>query len=143
MSPTRLCENLVRAGVIDPTKVVRTALQNAASIASLLLTTEAARVGDSREDAGANAWYGRNGRDVLTTTPTRRAAIDTSATVMVANGVTLRAAQTNGGWSTLRMVERYAHVDDAEFARAVRIARTHTEAPTKTVTAEETCSVAI
>ena len=34
-------ENLVLAGVIDPTKVVRSALQNAASIASLLLTTEA------------------------------------------------------------------------------------------------------
>ena len=34
-------ENLVKAGVIDPTKVVRTAIQNAASIASLLLTTEA------------------------------------------------------------------------------------------------------
>jgi chaperonin GroEL len=34
-------ENLVAAGVIDPTKVVRTALQNAASIASLMLTTEA------------------------------------------------------------------------------------------------------
>jgi chaperonin GroEL len=34
-------ENLVAAGVIDPTKVVRTALQNASSIASLLLTTEA------------------------------------------------------------------------------------------------------
>jgi len=34
-------ENLVQAGVIDPTKVVRTALQNASSIASLLLTTEA------------------------------------------------------------------------------------------------------
>jgi chaperonin GroEL len=34
-------ENLVHAGVIDPTKVVRSALQNAASIASLLLTTEA------------------------------------------------------------------------------------------------------
>ena len=34
-------ENLVKAGVIDPTKVVRTALQNAGSIASLLLTTEA------------------------------------------------------------------------------------------------------
>jgi chaperonin GroEL len=32
---------LVQAGVIDPTKVVRTALQNAASIAGLLLTTEA------------------------------------------------------------------------------------------------------
>nr|PZN89791.1 MAG: chaperonin GroEL [bacterium] len=34
-------EDLVEAGVIDPTKVTRTALQNAASIASLLLTTEA------------------------------------------------------------------------------------------------------
>jgi chaperonin GroEL len=34
-------ENLVNAGVIDPTKVVRYALQNAASIAGLLLTTEA------------------------------------------------------------------------------------------------------
>jgi chaperonin GroEL len=34
-------ENLVGAGVIDPTKVVRSALQNASSIASLLLTTEA------------------------------------------------------------------------------------------------------
>src|SRR6185295_837657 len=34
-------ENLVNAGVIDPTKVVRTALQNSSSIASLLLTTEA------------------------------------------------------------------------------------------------------
>jgi chaperonin GroEL len=34
-------ENLVTAGVIDPVKVVRSALQNAASIASLLLTTEA------------------------------------------------------------------------------------------------------
>src|SRR5436189_1880299 len=34
-------ENMVNAGVIDPVKVVRTALQNASSIASLLLTTEA------------------------------------------------------------------------------------------------------
>ena len=34
-------EDLVQVGVIDPTKVVRTALQNAGSIASLLLTTEA------------------------------------------------------------------------------------------------------
>ncbi len=34
-------EDLVKAGVIDPTKVARTALQNAASIASLMLTTEA------------------------------------------------------------------------------------------------------
>jgi len=34
-------EDLVKAGVIDPTKVVRTALQNAASVAALMLTTEA------------------------------------------------------------------------------------------------------
>ena len=38
---TATYENLVKAGVIDPTKVVRSALRNAASIASLLLTTEA------------------------------------------------------------------------------------------------------
>ena len=38
---TERYEDLVAAGVIDPTKVVRSALQNAASIASLLLTTEA------------------------------------------------------------------------------------------------------
>jgi chaperonin GroEL len=34
-------EDLLQAGIINPTKVVRTALQNAASVASLLLTTEA------------------------------------------------------------------------------------------------------
>ena len=34
-------ENLLAAGVIDPTKVVRFALQNAASVAGLMLTTEA------------------------------------------------------------------------------------------------------
>jgi chaperonin GroEL len=38
---TEKYENLLKAGVIDPTKVTRTALQNAASVASLLLTTEA------------------------------------------------------------------------------------------------------
>jgi chaperonin GroEL len=35
-------EDLAAAGIIDPTKVVRTALQNASSIAGLLLTTDAA-----------------------------------------------------------------------------------------------------
>ena len=34
-------EDLMKAGIMDPTKVVRTALQNAASVAALLLTTEA------------------------------------------------------------------------------------------------------
>jgi len=46
-------ENLVKAGVIDPTKVVRTALQNSGSIASLLLTTEAliAELPEDKKDA--------------------------------------------------------------------------------------------
>ncbi len=45
-------ENLVDAGVIDPTKVVRSALQNASSIASLLLTTEAlvSEIPEEKED---------------------------------------------------------------------------------------------
>jgi chaperonin GroEL len=46
---TEMCEDLVAAGVIDPTMVTRTALQNAASIAALLLTTEAL-VSEIKED---------------------------------------------------------------------------------------------
>ena len=44
----------MKAGVIDPTKVTRTALQNAASIAGLLLTTECVVV-ERREDKRAAA----------------------------------------------------------------------------------------
>ncbi|MGB0573862.1 MAG: chaperonin GroEL [Hyphomicrobiales bacterium] len=44
--------DLVKAGIIDPTKVVRTALQDAASVASLLITTEA-MIGDLPEDKPA------------------------------------------------------------------------------------------
>jgi chaperonin GroEL len=49
---TEVYENLVAAGVIDPTKVVRTALQDAASVAGLLITTEAA-ISDAPEDKSA------------------------------------------------------------------------------------------
>jgi chaperonin GroEL len=45
-------EDLMKAGIIDPTKVVRSALQNAASVASLLLTTEC-MVADKPEEKGA------------------------------------------------------------------------------------------
>jgi chaperonin GroEL len=47
-------EDLVKAGVIDPAKVVRNALQNAASIASLLLTTEAlvSEIPEEKKEAG-------------------------------------------------------------------------------------------
>jgi len=38
---TEVYEDLVKAGVIDPTKVVRSTIENAASIAALMLTTEA------------------------------------------------------------------------------------------------------
>jgi chaperonin GroEL len=53
-------EDLVEAGVIDPTKVTRTALQNAASIASLLLTTECVVV-EKKEDEKAPAMPGGGG----------------------------------------------------------------------------------
>jgi chaperonin GroEL len=53
-------ENLVAAGVIDPTKVTRTALQNAASIAGLLLTTEALVV-EKKEEKSAPAGGGGGG----------------------------------------------------------------------------------
>jgi chaperonin GroEL len=55
-------EDLVKAGVIDPAKVTRSALQNAASVAALLLTTEAT-VADKPEDdkAPAAAGAGRGG----------------------------------------------------------------------------------
>jgi len=53
-------EDLVKAGVLDPTKVVRTALQNAGSIAALMLTTEALVADITEEKKGAPAG-GRGG----------------------------------------------------------------------------------
>jgi chaperonin GroEL len=48
-------EDLMKAGIIDPTKVVRSALQNAASVASLLLTTECMVADKPDEGKGAGA----------------------------------------------------------------------------------------
>ena len=58
-------ENLVSAGVIDPTKVVRTALQNAASVAGLLITTEAtvAELPDDKPAMPAMPGGGMGGMD--------------------------------------------------------------------------------
>ena len=52
---TETYEDLVKAGVIDPAKVVRSALQNASSIASLLLTTEAlvSEIPEEKKDSPA------------------------------------------------------------------------------------------
>lgn len=57
---TDVFENLYEAGVIDPTKVTRIAIENAASIASLLLTTEAV-IADEPEEAGAGIPGGMHG----------------------------------------------------------------------------------
>jgi chaperonin GroEL (HSP60 family) len=60
-------EDLVKAGVIDPAKVVRNALQNAASIASLLLTTEAlvSEIPEDKKDAPAMPGSGGMGAHCL------------------------------------------------------------------------------
>ena len=50
--------NLVAKGIIDPTKVVRAALQNAASIAGLLITTEAMVAERPKKDSGAPSMPG-------------------------------------------------------------------------------------
>ena len=50
--------NLVSKGITDPTKVVRAALQNAASIAGLLITTEAMVAERPKKDSGAPAMPG-------------------------------------------------------------------------------------
>ena len=60
---TGVFEDLVKAGVIDPTKVTRTALQNAASIAGLLLTTEAlvVELAEPKAAAPAGGYGGMDG----------------------------------------------------------------------------------
>jgi chaperonin GroEL len=53
-------ENMLAAGIIDPTKVTRLALENAASIAGLLLTTEAV-VSDIQEEKAADMGHSHGG----------------------------------------------------------------------------------
>ena len=52
---------MIKAGVIDPTKVTRSALENAASVAGLLLTTEAVVVEKPEEKSAAPAMPGGMG----------------------------------------------------------------------------------
>jgi chaperonin GroEL len=58
---TGVYEDLVKAGVVDPKKVTRTALQNAASIAGLLLTTECLVTEIPQEDKSSAAPGGMGG----------------------------------------------------------------------------------
>ena len=55
-------EDLILAGVIDPTKVVRVALQNAASVAALMLTMEAAIAERPKGPVDRSRMHGRIGR---------------------------------------------------------------------------------
>jgi len=55
---TEVYEDLVAAGVIDPTKVTRTALENAASVSGLLLTTEAMIADKPEDDDASDGGYG-------------------------------------------------------------------------------------
>jgi len=59
-------EDMYKAGIIDPTKVARTALQNAASVASLLLTTEAlvTEIPEKEKPAPAHGGGGGYGGDM-------------------------------------------------------------------------------
>ena len=58
-------EDLVKAGIIDPTKVTRTALQNAASVATLLLTSDAliAEMPKKDKKGGGGGGHGHGGMD--------------------------------------------------------------------------------
>src|SRR4029450_1460562 len=56
-------EDLMKAGIIDPTKVVRIALQNAASVAGLLLTTEAMIAEKPKEEKTPAGRAGQGGGD--------------------------------------------------------------------------------
>jgi hypothetical protein len=51
----------------------------------------------------------------------------TGITFMLEAGVNPRAIQKLAGWTSMRILERYGHVRDAELQRAVRVARTFTD----------------
>ena len=50
----------------------------------------------------------------------------TGASNMLRDGASPRAVQLIGGWTSLRMVERYCHVTDEELHKAVKLASAHT-----------------
>ena len=74
--------DMVEMGVLDPTKVTRTALQNAASIAGLMLTTEAMVAECAEDEAGRrrhgrrHGWHGRHGRHGHVSLPTEPAPLE-------------------------------------------------------------------
>ena len=90
-SATESYEDLVKSGVIDPTKVVRTALQNAASVAILLLTEEAL-VSDLPEKEKESAGAGHGHAHGPTRSPARRSRTEgRPVAIRTALGRSLRA----------------------------------------------------
>ena len=61
---TNVYENMIEAGIIDPAKVTRSAVQNAASIAAMVLTTEAVVTELPKEDPMKNMPWWRYAHDV-------------------------------------------------------------------------------
>jgi integrase len=82
--------------------------------------------------------FGRLMRSIGLDDVTHHVLRHTGAPAMVAAGISLRVVQDIGGWSTLRMLERYAHPSGAEMSRAVRVLTPYTATGTKTGTAPKT-----
>jgi hypothetical protein len=90
--------------------------------------------GKPPQQAAISVAFGRLMRDIGLEGVTHHALRHTGASAMVAAGISLRVVQDIGGWSTLRMLERYAHPSGAEMSRAVRVLTGYTTG-TKTGTA--------
>jgi hypothetical protein len=96
------------------------------------------RPGQARQAAaprGHQCGVGRLMRSIGLDYVTHHVLRHTGASAMVAAGISLRVVQDIGGWSTLRMLERYAHPSGAEMSRAVRVLTAYTVTGTKTGTA--------
>ena len=82
--------------------------------------------GKPPQQAAISVAFGRLMRDIGLEGVTHHVLRHTGASAMVAAGISLRVVQDIGGWSTLRMLERYAHPSGAEMSRAVRVLTAYT-----------------
>ena len=99
---TEQYENLVKAGVIDPTKVVRSALQNAASIASLLLTTEAVISQVPEEQKNAAPAGGGGGMGGMYLTDVFGVYCGGAGGLPAASAISLRSSAAVSSWTSMR-----------------------------------------
>jgi hypothetical protein len=90
--------------------------------------------GKSPRQEAISVAFGGLMRDIGLEGVTHHVLRHTGASAIVAAGISLRVVQDIGGWSTLRMLERYAHPSGAEMSRAVRVLSAYTTG-TRTSTA--------